>query len=51
MFFKAGMIEAWGHGTTKIVDACKKAGLQEPEFREEFGGLSITFFKGKFGEN
>jgi len=51
VFFKAGMIEAWGRGTTKIVDACKKAGLQEPEFREEFGGLSVTFFKGKAGES
>jgi ATP-dependent DNA helicase RecG len=32
------MIEAWGRGTIKIVDECKKAGLPEPEFREEFGG-------------
>ena len=51
VFFKAGMIEAWGRGTTKIVDACKKAGLPEPEFREEFGGLSVTFIKGKVEEN
>ncbi|MDD5483110.1 MAG: ATP-binding protein [Kiritimatiellae bacterium] len=50
VFFKAGMIEAWGRGTTKIVDACKKAGLPEPEFREEFGGLSVTFFKPKVEE-
>ena len=45
VFFKAGMIEAWGRGTTKIVDECKKAGLPEPEFREEFGGLSVHFRK------
>jgi ATP-dependent DNA helicase RecG len=45
VFFKAGMIEAWGRGTVKIVDECKKAGLPEPEFREEFGGLSVHFIK------
>ena len=49
VFFKAGMIEAWGRGTVKIVDECKKAGLPEPEFREEFGGFSVFFRKGKSG--
>jgi len=39
------MIEAWGRGTIKIVDECKKAGLPEPEFREQFGGLSVHFRK------
>ena len=47
VFFKAGMIEAWGRGTVKIVDECKKAGLPEPEFKEEFGGLSVFFRKRK----
>jgi ATP-dependent DNA helicase RecG len=50
VFFKAGMIEAWGRGTVKIVDECKKAGLPEPEFREEFGGLSVRFRKAPVGE-
>jgi predicted HTH transcriptional regulator len=45
-----GMVEAWGRGTVKIVDECKKAGLPEPEFREEFGGFSVFFRKGKSGE-
>ena len=44
------MIEAWGRGTIKIVDECKKAGLPEPEFREEFGGLSVNFRKAPLGE-
>jgi ATP-dependent DNA helicase RecG len=51
VFFKAGMIEAWGRGTVKIVDECKKAGLPEPEFREEFGGLSVHFCKAELGES
>lgn len=49
-FFKAGMIEAWGRGTIRIVDECKKAGLPEPEFREEFGGFSVRFRKVALGE-
>ena len=44
------MIEAWGRGTIKIVDECKKAGLPEPEFREEFGGFSVFFRKAPLGE-
>jgi ATP-dependent DNA helicase RecG len=50
VFFKGGMIEAWGRGTIKIVDECKKAGLPEPEFREEFGGFSVFFRKAPLGE-
>jgi len=49
VFFKAGMIEAWGRGTIKIIDECKKAGLPEPEFREEFGGFSVAFRKERLG--
>lgn len=45
VFFKAGLIEAWGRGTIKITDECKKAGLPEPEFKEEFGGFSVYFYK------
>ena len=50
VFFKGGMIEAWGRGTIKIVDECKKAGLPEPEFREEFGGFYVFFRKAPLGE-
>jgi len=41
VFFKAGLIEAWGRGTMKITDECKKAGLPEPEFKEEFCSLFL----------
>ena len=50
VFFKAGLIEAWGRGTIKIADECKKAGLPEPEFREEFGGFSVSFYKDIYTE-
>lgn len=50
VFFKAGLIEAWGRGTIKITNECKKAGLPEPEFKEEFGGFSVYFYKDIYTE-
>lgn len=45
-FFRAGLIEAWGRGTIKILEECKKHNLPTPVFTNEFSGLQITF-KGK----
>ncbi len=46
-FYKAELIEAWGRGTTFMVDECLKADLPEPEYRECFGGFEITLYKNK----
>ncbi|MBC8389431.1 MAG: putative DNA binding domain-containing protein [Actinobacteria bacterium] len=51
VFFKAGLIEAWGRGTIKITDECKDAGLPEPEFKEEFGGFAVYFYKDIYADN
>jgi ATP-dependent DNA helicase RecG len=48
--FKGGLIDAWGRGTIRIIDTCKKAGLPEPELIERDGGLSVTLFKDRFSE-
>lgn len=50
IFFKAGLIEAWGRGTIKITDECLKQGLPEPDFKEEFGGFSVYFYKDIYTE-
>lgn len=50
VFFKASLIETWGRGTIKIVDSCRKAGLPEPEFKEEQGGFSVYFYKDIYTE-
>ena len=42
-FFRAGLIEAWGRGTIKIIDECKKHNLPTPIFTDEFSGLQVTF--------
>ncbi len=49
-FYKADLIEAWGRGTTFMVDECKKADLPEPEYREHFGGFEIALYKDKLNE-
>ncbi|MDR1342024.1 MAG: putative DNA binding domain-containing protein [Prevotellaceae bacterium] len=46
--FKGGLIDAWGRGTISIINACKEAGLPEPELIEEDGGFMVTLFKNKF---
>ncbi len=44
-FFKGGLIEAWGRGTIKILNECKKARLPEPIIESASGGISITLRK------
>ena len=48
VFFKGGLIEAWGRGTLKIIDECKKMDLPEPEIDIMSGGICVTFFKDKY---
>jgi ATP-dependent DNA helicase RecG len=45
VFFKGGLIEAWGRGTIKIINECKKMGLPEPEINIMTGGICVTFYK------
>ena len=49
-FFKGGLIEAWGRGTIKIINECKKAGLPEPIIEYSSGGISVTILKNLFEE-
>jgi ATP-dependent DNA helicase RecG len=43
--FKSGYIDAWGRGTLKIIEACKEAGLPEPEILEKDGEVQVTLVK------
>ncbi len=45
--FKSGYIDTWGRGTLKILDACKKAGLPEPDIKETNGGIAVTLYMRK----
>ena len=50
IFYYAGFIESWGHGTIKIVENCIEQGLPEPDFIEENGVMTVTFYKNKWNE-
>lgn len=50
IFYFAGFIESWGHGTIKIVENCMEQGLPEPDFVEENGVMTVTFYKDKLNK-
>jgi ATP-dependent DNA helicase RecG len=50
IFFKAGFIESWGRGITKVFEECKKHGLPEPEIELSSGGISVTMLKNNLNE-
>ncbi len=43
-FYDMGMIEQYGSGIKRVVDACLEAGLPEPEFENFSGGFQIVFY-------
>ena len=43
MFYDMGMIEKYGSGMGRIIDACKAAHLPEPDFANFSGGFRILF--------
>lgn len=42
IFFKAGFIEAWGRGVSKIRKGFREKGMEEPKFEFSMGGLWVT---------
>ncbi len=42
-FFRAGYVEAWGRGSSKMCDACKSWGQPMPEYVADPGGLRLLF--------
>jgi len=43
VFFRIGMIEAWGRGIERILEACRVAGAPMPKLRHEHSGLWVEF--------
>jgi ATP-dependent DNA helicase RecG len=43
VFFRRGIIEAWGRGTIKMTELTEQAGLPRPEFQETAGGFVVRF--------
>lgn len=45
IFFRAGFIESWGRGISKIVNGFLTYGLLAPVFEQAMGGLMVTVFR------
>jgi len=45
IFYNINLIENWGTGFLRIIDACLQKGLQKPSFEEKAGAFVITFFR------
>ncbi|KHD07259.1 transcriptional regulator [Candidatus Thiomargarita nelsonii] len=50
VFFKGGLIEAWGRGTLKIINECIQFGLPEPDIELMSGGIAVTIYKNFYCE-
>ena len=50
VFYDLGLIERYGSGIQRMINACVEAGLPEPVFEEKFGGFMVTFRKDIFTE-
>ena len=51
IFFKAGFIEAWGRGISKIITGFKLAKLPVPAFEAKMGGIVVTVYRKTGGSN
>lgn len=43
--YRAGIIEAWGQGTNKMINACKKHEIAPPRFSNEAPDFQVEFIK------
>ncbi|MGH7995017.1 MAG: ATP-binding protein [Opitutaceae bacterium] len=43
VFYRRGIIEAWGRGTLKMAELTTEAGLPRPEIEEIGGGVTVRF--------
>lgn len=51
VFFKGGLIEAWGRGTLKIINDCINYGLPEPKIELLSGGICVTIYQNIITDN
>lgn len=43
VFHRAGLIERWGRGTNRVIEMCRAASIQPPEFAQIGGAAVVTF--------
>ena len=45
--YKSTLLENWGSGAKRIIDACREQGVEEPEWRWDGGFVIVTFKRPK----
>ena len=48
VFYRRGIIEAWGRGTLKIAELMVQAGLPRPEIEDAGGCVTVRFRPGRY---
>lgn len=43
-FHRIGAVEVWGRGTNRVIEACRTYGIDPPEFSEQAGVVTVTFW-------
>ncbi|MBF0543175.1 MAG: putative DNA binding domain-containing protein [Candidatus Riflebacteria bacterium] len=44
VFFRAGLIEAWGRGIAEMLNSCQEEGLLPPKVKFDSNGIWVNFF-------
>lgn len=47
--YKSMLLENWGSGTRRIIEACQEQGVEEPTWRQEGGFVYVTFKRPQHG--
>ena len=42
-FHRTGAVEVWGRGTNRVIEECRRYGVDEPTFEEQGGTVVVTF--------
>ncbi len=42
-FHRTGAVEVWGRGTNRVIEECKRYGVEPPSFEEQSGAVVVTF--------
>ncbi len=42
-FHRTGAVEIWGRGTNRVIEECRRYGIDPPAFEEQAGALVVTF--------
>lgn len=42
-FHRTGAVEVWGRGTNRVIEECKRYGVEQPTFEDDAGFVVVTF--------